>query len=161
MTRHVDLNAISHKHTMDAMQRFRIEVLDMPVGDEGDNILMEDGDDLLAENGDFLVSDGSVETNLTYKLGVQPHNYVLDALSQHPAAVPESFAQAFVPGKVALSVATYDVSFGWAYATTVPVKALTVTGYAPTIVKTYDDLLTENDEFFVQEVSGDRILIDV
>lgn len=156
------LHAQKHQYTLNALQRQARELLDIPAGDIG-NILMEDGDDLLTELSEFLVHDGSVETVLTYKLSAHKHVYVLDALAQIPPDIVDSFAVTIrMPAPVEYTVTTFPPpAFGWAFATTVPTKALTVTGLAPTLIKTYDDLVTEASDYLVQEVSGDNILIDI
>ncbi len=150
-----DLRAPHHSYRLNALRRQGKEILDIPLGDEGDNILLEDGDDLLAENADYLVSDGSAVTALSYKLSARPRTYLLTALRQTQVQAGDSFAQAFRPGVTPLSVTTFDVSLGWAYATTVPVNVLTITGYAPTVVKTEDQLVQE-DGIVSVFVSGNR-----
>ena len=157
-----DLVAHAKRYIFDALQRFPIEILDQPVGDEGDNILIDggvdDGDDLLTEASDFLVSDGTSVLKLTYHLKAEPHVYVLTALEKSPPIIYDSYAVGIFIPVAGAEYTTYPVEFGWAYSTTIPVKVFTYTGYVPTVTQTWDFLITENGEYLVQEVSGDNLL---
>ena len=155
------LYAKKHTHTLHASQKLPRETLDIPLGDTG-NILMEDGDDLLSEDSEYLVHDGSVETMLAYKLSAKKHTYILHALLQTPDEAFDSFAVTIrPPASVGYTVTTFaPPAFGWAFAMTVPVKALTLATFAPTIIKTTDQLVTEASDNLVQE-DGDDLLVDI
>lgn len=170
-----DLTAPKHIYTLDAIARQRRETLDMPTGDIGYILInggADDGDNLLTEDAELLTHDGSVLTVLTYKLSAHRHRYILDALKQtkiEPHDTGSVTVRQVPPATATVTPADpafvdhgagYPWGFEWAYWTSVPLKTFTATGYAPTTVVTFDDLLCENSDFLVQE-TGDNILVDI
>lgn len=157
------LHAHPKTYVLDALQRQRRELLDIPAGEIG-NILLEggtyDGDIMLAENGDTLQHDGSLATVLVYILHAHRHTYILDALARTQEEVVNTFAQSVRAGLGEVTVTGYDVAFEWQYATTVPAGAIQVTGLAPTATATVDSLGVEAGGTLLLE-TGDKILLDI
>ena len=173
-----DLIAQKHAYTLNALVRQRRETLEIAVGDTG-NILINGGVDdgfiLLTENGDTFQHDGDVRLVLAYKLGAQKHRYIMDALARQKRQPFDSLAVTVRVGPATATATPLDPAFTdygvgypwgfqWAYAATVPVKAFSSTGYAPTVTATYDDLLinggVDDGDYLLQEI-GDRILVDI